>query len=129
MSKHNLQKDRGADIKVPEGELAVFQRDIHSGPLPHPEILKGYQQIDPSFPERIMAMAEREQEHAHSLEEQRNKNAILITTIGVATGFIVFIMLCVALYFSIINALSSVAISIVGAMAGIIGLFVYVGRK
>ncbi len=112
-----------------DGEVALFQRDVHSGPLPHPETLKGYQDIDPSFPERIMAMAEREQEHAHKLDTERNKNAMLISTIGVTTGFVVFIMLCVALYFSIINALSSVAIAIVGAMAGIIGLFVYVGRK
>ena len=30
----------------------------HSGPLPHPDILKGYGDINPTYPERIFLMAE-----------------------------------------------------------------------
>ena len=35
------------------------------GPIPPPEILKGYKEIDPSFPERIFKMAEKEQRFRH----------------------------------------------------------------
>ena len=30
----------------------------HRGPIPHPDILAGYAKINPSFPERILCMAE-----------------------------------------------------------------------
>lgn len=36
-----------------------------SGPLPHPQDLSAYKDISPDFPDRIMAMAEREQAHRH----------------------------------------------------------------
>ena len=30
----------------------------YSGPIPHPDILRGLGEVDPSFPERVMKMAE-----------------------------------------------------------------------
>jgi uncharacterized membrane protein len=45
-----------------EGKTHVEQQMLvaehHSGPLPTPDVLKGYQAVDPTFPERIMKMAE-----------------------------------------------------------------------
>jgi len=38
--------------------LVHSEQKYHSGPIPSPEILRGYQSIDSSFPERIMKMAE-----------------------------------------------------------------------
>jgi uncharacterized membrane protein len=48
--------------------------EIHAeykGPIPPPDALKNYGQVDPSFPERIMAMAEREQAHRHKLDVEQ----------------------------------------------------------
>lgn len=45
------------------------QRVEFQGPLPPPDILIQYNDIQPGFAERIVAMAEREQAHRHSLEE------------------------------------------------------------
>jgi uncharacterized membrane protein len=33
-------------------------QEIYQGPMPHPDTLKGFGEIDLSFPERIMKMAE-----------------------------------------------------------------------
>jgi len=50
---------------------AVVHRQLEiSGPLPPPQILKGDGDVDESFPQRIMAMAEAEQAHRHSMERQ-----------------------------------------------------------
>ena len=40
-----------------------------SGPLPPPEILSGYEQIQHGFASRVIRMAEREQTHRHGLEK------------------------------------------------------------
>jgi uncharacterized membrane protein len=38
--------------------IAAFQGEIFQGPLPDPEMLEKYKNADPSFPERIVKMAE-----------------------------------------------------------------------
>ena len=43
----------------PQRELiTAFQGEIYQGPLPDPEMLEKYRHADPSFPERIVKMAE-----------------------------------------------------------------------
>lgn len=48
----------------------------HSGPIPPPEILKQYNEIDPNFANRIMSMAEAESQHRHSFEQKALQGAI-----------------------------------------------------
>jgi uncharacterized membrane protein len=61
----------GGDL--PPELVAVFYRAVqmYSGPIPPPEIMERYKLIDPTFPERIFAMAERQSEHRISLESTR----------------------------------------------------------
>jgi len=37
---------------------ALLGQEIFSGPLPPPDVLKGYREISPDYPERLMKMAE-----------------------------------------------------------------------
>lgn len=43
--------------------VAATKTEISSGPLPHPDLVKGYDDIIPNGAERIMQMAEKEQEN------------------------------------------------------------------
>lgn len=58
--------------KTQQAQLVTRQTsfEISGGPIPSPEILKGYGQIDPSFPSRIVKMAEEEQAHRHDMEKR-----------------------------------------------------------
>jgi uncharacterized membrane protein len=49
---------------------------IFSGPIPPPDTLKGYREIDPGYPERLMKMAE-----AHSAADvyQKYKESFTVT--------------------------------------------------
>lgn len=51
------------------GQLTVT-RTLHVGPLPPPEVLSAYGQVDPSFPERILRMAEAQAEHRKHQEKE-----------------------------------------------------------
>ena len=54
----------------PEEQALVHQQFEISGPIPPPQILKGYGDVDPTFPQRILKMAEDEQSHRHDMERQ-----------------------------------------------------------
>jgi uncharacterized membrane protein len=43
---------------------------VWAGPIPQPEDLAGYKDIDPQLPARIVAMAEKEQVHRHDMDRK-----------------------------------------------------------
>ena len=65
-----------ADILTPTGEAVVEAvitqitrvQKSHSGPLPDIETLRGYADLIENGAERIMRMAEKEQEQSHEME-------------------------------------------------------------
>ena len=51
--------------------IAILRKtEVFYGPLPPPSILKQYDAISPGFADRIIAMAEKEQHHRHSVMDQ-----------------------------------------------------------
>lgn len=50
--------------------LSTVKRESFSGPLPHPQILRGYEDIKEGFAERILRMAEKEQEHRFECDDK-----------------------------------------------------------
>jgi uncharacterized membrane protein len=66
----------------------------HSGPIPTPEILQGYENVVPGAGERILRMAEQQAEHRRSLEAKVVTSNIHSERIGqvfalaVASGFL-----------------------------------------
>jgi uncharacterized membrane protein len=50
--------------------------ELYQGPLPEPEALEKYKNADPSFPERIMRMAE-----AHNAADIKTKNRISLSNL------------------------------------------------
>lgn len=75
----------------PSGHVTVYQRQTlqFTGPLPPPEVLHGFKEIDSTFPERIVVMAERQSEHRQSMERtsldaqiQRSHSDVVTQRIG-----------------------------------------------
>lgn len=59
---------------VPAGQkeqtkVAHLTQQQFSGPVPHPQILQGYDQIIPGAAERILRMAEEDAEHQREIEK------------------------------------------------------------
>lgn len=54
---------RGLPKEKREIVIQAIQQESFSGPLPHPQILQGYDDVQIGFAERIVAMAEKEQAH------------------------------------------------------------------
>lgn len=67
-------------------QLAQIKQVVHIGPLPPPEILERYGEIDPSFPERIFHMAEKEQKFRHRSYYIGQIMALVIVIVGLLSA-------------------------------------------
>ncbi|MGA2601452.1 MAG: DUF2335 domain-containing protein [Bryobacteraceae bacterium] len=50
----------GAARRTPDSELLAFRSEQYNGPLPHPDILKRYNDLHPELLNRVVCMAEEE---------------------------------------------------------------------
>lgn len=66
----DLAPDPRADEESEASTLTVTMAARFSGPLPHPDILKHYDEIEPGAAGRIIAMAESQQAHEHEMEQR-----------------------------------------------------------
>ena len=102
-------------------EIVVHQEHQFSGLLPHPDVLVGYEKIDPTFPERIMKMAEANNDasiqHEKSLIEGSLKNerrgqwlAFFLGVLGLIVGVVL----------SLLGFSSAAIAAIIGSLAPIL---------
>lgn len=93
----------------------------HSGPLPAPETLAGYQAINPTFAERIMRMAEKQVDANVGATERLSKADARSTTMGAFTvpaiNFACVALSGVGLFLGYPEALASMVIPAGSALA------------
>ena len=86
-----------AALNILEREFQTsIQKESFSGPLPHPRILKGYDDINKGFAERVLKMAEDEQRHRHHYDEEILKSTKSADKRGQWMGFSIAIVFGVA---------------------------------
>lgn len=138
MENENIPKPENEQLEpqvlkheVPEkdSKTLVHQSVFHRGPLPAPETLKKYDEIIPHGAERIMAMAEKQQEHRIEMEKivisaqvrESNKGQYFAFTIGITGLFLGFI--CIILGQGVYGI-----IFIGGTLVSLVSIFI-VGKK
>ena len=104
---------------------SVTSTSIFSGPIPPPEIMRQYNQIIPGSAERILKMAEKEQDHRHEIEDRLIKSEILNTRLGLIFGFIIGItgIICGSIVIMHGNNVGGSVISATG-ISILVGLFI-----
>jgi uncharacterized membrane protein len=112
---------------VTERKFSAF-----SGPIPHPDTLKRFNDIVPGAAERIIKMAEDQSSHRRSLEKSVIESDISRSKWGQILGFVIAIFGLTASTFIAVYG-SAVAGSIlgVGTLASLVGVFMYgsISRK
>ena len=95
-----------------------------SGPVPHPEILRGYDQIFPGAAERILTMAELDQKHQIELESSAQHLAAKEIKRGQIFGLVVSISAFITSIASLILSFEKAAMVIVGTtVVGLVTVF------
>lgn len=113
-------------------EQRLVQATIQSfsGPLPPPEVLARYNDCIPDGAKRLIEMAERQQEHRHSIERRVVNWNTLDQRIGLFLGFILALSVAVGGFWLILHGKDAVGISSVIASIGTpAGIFILGRRK
>jgi len=110
--------------------VGVEQISSFSGPLPPPEILKGYNNILPDAAERILVMAENQSIHRQDLEKTLVYGNVRHDFLGMIFGFIICILLIlVGAFLAYTDKLVMAFASMLSGVAMIIGAFLQRNRE
>lgn len=77
-----LQEDNPQCNLDDQERIELIRAYGYSGPLPHPSLLAGYDQIIPNGAERIMIMAEKEQDHRHKRDTKGDESSFNLRKTG-----------------------------------------------
>ena len=149
-SNHELQEPQGGNENhlpevISQKELEELTKEVgsretaikivsyaekYSGFLPHPRIMAQYKSILPDAPDRIITMAEIQQQHRMRLESSVIQGDVYRANLGLALGFTLFFSFAIGAIFLLgigkdIQGYSFLATSILGG----IGNFIKVGRE
>lgn len=110
--------------------MTIEQSEQFSGPLPHPEHMQQYKEIDESFPNRIVSMAESNLSHKQFIEKFTVAGQLFMGFLGWATPTgIAFFVLFYAVQFIKEGKSIEALIALVTALATLGGAFYLKGKN
>lgn len=113
-----------------EEKKVALQEISHHGPIPHPLVLKGYDELIPGAAERIIRMAEMQARHRQELESIAVKSGARDSLMGLIFGFIIGLVTVLSGSYCVLKG-HSVSGTILGGvgLVGLVGVFVYGSRQ
>jgi|TergutMp193P3_1026864.scaffolds.fasta_scaffold127029_3 uncharacterized membrane protein len=93
----------------------VETQELYSGPIPHPEFLKRFGDIDPSFPERIMKMTEDNNNADVIMKNRMSLVSLVVPVIGQIASFLIS---CIGFGTAILFAMKGIEIGAITAAIG-----------
>lgn len=113
----------------PTGEIVFFSFE-HSGPLPLPNILKGYEEALPGSADRILQIAEKNADSRREID--KNESGALIQQADKAQDYgalIAIAILCLAGYFAYLGKSIFSIVLVVAEIGSILSIFIAGRRK
>lgn len=115
----------GVPQELVQMTVAAFAAS-YSGPLPPAEQLRAYEQVLPGSPDRILRMAERQQEHRLALESITVREAANRSWWGLRLGFVITLLVVGVGAAAIFTGRSLAGFGVILAdLAVLAGVFVY----
>ena len=105
--------------------LMIIRSEMYSGPIPPPEALARYEEIQSGAADRILKMAEKQQEHRMALETKAIGGQDDQSKRGQIFGFIaIFLCIGAAVFFAVVcNMTKFAATFLTVTMVTLVGLF------
>nr|WP_302142423.1 DUF2335 domain-containing protein [uncultured Schaedlerella sp.] len=118
-------KEQGIEVEEPDDQhinqfIAKIQRE-YSGPIPPPNIIKGYEQVLPGSADRILKMAEKQSEHRQNMESKMIHAESRDSLLGILFAFILGIG-CIIASITMVVVVPQNAGAISGALIGVTGI-------
>lgn len=111
------KNDNGQDVKV-------VHQEAYQGPLPHPDLLKKFDEVSPGAADKIIKMAELEQIHRHEMDSKFLKEENFLKKMGLIFGFIIVMSIIGSGVYLLLNDKSAQGFSLIlGSIVAIISPF------
>lgn len=111
--------------KQPNSEL-IHKAEFFSGPLPTPDDLAKYKEIDPLLVETITTMAVDQQKHRHKLEARDQKITPFLYVVGQMLGWLLGVIAILGGVFLLYNDKSTEGYSmLIGSVVSLVGVYIY----
>jgi uncharacterized membrane protein len=110
--------------KDPQKGTHEITGKYYEGIIPSPEMMKGYQEIDPSLPLRLVKMTEDEGAHRRQVEMKILANGYKTTTLNTFVGFLALLALAALSYLFMVRGYAVQGAIIASSIGGVIGVFV-----
>ena len=106
--------------------LAAFSAFAYSGPLPPAEQIRAYEDVLPGSADRILSMAERQQDHRMELEKVTVHEAAQRSRWGLRLGFVLALLVLAIGAVGIFTGHDVAGLAVIIGQAAILaGVFVY----
>lgn len=116
-----------------ERQITVSQQKLYQGPIPEPEELQKYEDIQPGFAERLLQMAEKEQQHRHQkennlivkgdIQHKRDNDTFRFGQVCALIAVSLVVGLCVySFYLGNPDQGKTIAVSVIIGLAGVFAL-------
>ncbi|WP_296560133.1 DUF2335 domain-containing protein [uncultured Acetobacterium sp.] len=110
--------------------MQMTREERFSGPLPHPQILRGYEEVVPGAAERILSMAENQATHRQQLEKAVINSNVRDSRMGVVFAFVIGIVGVSGGIYAVLQGAEWAGTLISGVSLGsIVGSFIYGTRS
>lgn len=117
-------------VKQQSTNIELQHHQAYSGPIPDPDSLAKYEQIQPGFAERIIKMAEEEALHRRANENKVIKSSMAMAITGIVFAFISVILFGGIIVYAISQRSNVAALStVIAAVASLAGIFVFFRNK
>lgn len=104
----------------------ILEATVSAGPLPSPEVIAGYERVLTGSADRIIRMAEKEQDHRHQLQIEAQRLTSRVIFIGQFSAFILGISGIAGGIYLVNNDKSLAGFGIFfTSLTALIGLFFY----
>ena len=121
VSAIDSQKElKGLNEKQKLAIVSLIKETSYSGPIPPPEVFKGYIEINPEYGNKIFSMVEKEAEYRH----KRDQRLINISARGQILAFIIAVFVIASGVYAIFTGSTAIACTIFGTtIVGLVAAF------
>lgn len=112
--------------KNSSNEKIAIHQENYTGPIPHPDLFKQFDEVLPGAANRILTMAEEEQKNRHLIENSQINLFKISSILGLLFGFVITMTIIGSGVYLLLSDKSIQGFSlIITSIIGLVGAFKY----
>ena len=108
--------------------ITIVQQETYAGPIPHPKLIAGYEQLLPGSADRFLKMAEQQQAHRMELEKMAVSSQLKSNERGQVFGLILSGLIIVGAIVLFIVGMPWIGVALIAAVLVVLAILFVRGK-